>query len=87
MKEAFIQAPKQFESPEDLLMRRNAVVGFMKEHLKYNPLGPNQRYGIVSHSIFIAAMTAQGLDENDCFGLKEYIFPVNCQLVPYPFRE
>ena len=84
-----MKIPEGFENPSDLMLRKNQIVEFLKQYLGNNPLpSKDQKYGVVCHSMTVAAMTADGVDEEDENGLKKgYIFPTNCQLVAYPFPE
>ena len=70
--------PKRFEDNDDLMKRVINVKVFMNEYLQTNPLKADEKYGIVTHSCFIATMTAKGVDLTNSLGIKDYIFPKNC---------
>ena len=40
----------------------------MKQVVAATPLGPHEKFCVVSHSMIIAALTAEGLDPNDPSG-------------------
>ena len=50
----------------------------MKDNLKVNELRGDEKYGIVSHSVLIASLTAKGIDSKDHRGLKGYAWLKNC---------
>ena len=78
MKEVFPQHVPRFESPEDLLRRRKLIEGFMRQHLRTSPLQGSQKHAVVTHSMLMAAMTAEGTDDTDDKGLKGYTWAANC---------
>jgi hypothetical protein len=68
----------RFEDCESLLRRAEVIKGFMRENLRQNPLENDEKYAIVCHSMIIATLTAEGLDENDKMGFKNYKWLMNC---------
>lgn len=68
----------RFEDCESLLRRGAVIKGFMKENLRMNPLEGDEKYAIVCHSMIIATLTAEGLDESDKMGYKNYKWLHNC---------
>lgn len=83
LKETLPKYRPRFEDCKDLLRRADVIRAFMREYLEANPVEGDQKIAIVSHSMIMATMTAEGLDENDIRGFKNYIWPQNCQLLPY----
>ena len=73
----------RFEDCESLLRRAAVLKDFMREYVRMNPLAGGQKNAIVCHSMLIATMTAEGLDENDKMGYKNYVWTANCQVLPY----
>jgi len=68
----------RFEDCESLLRRAEVIKGFMKENLRTNPLEGDEKFAIVCHSMIIATLTAEGLDESDKMGFKNYKWLMNC---------
>lgn len=67
-----------FESAIAQLARAQDVKAWMKDNLKVNELRGDEKYGIVSHSVLIASLTAKGIDSKDHRGLKGYAWLKNC---------
>ena len=74
---------KQFEDAGDLLRRAAVIDEFLTEFLRANPLQGEQKHAIVCHSMIMATLTSAGADPADKYGLKDYTWPANCQLLPY----
>ena len=74
MKEILPTYKPQFEDAASLLRRAAVANEFMKEYLKANPLKEGEKYAISTHSMFIATLTAEGLDPSDKKGLKNYVW-------------
>ena len=74
---------KRFEDSPDLLKRADVINKFMRRYLDSNPMQGDEKIAIVCHSFIMAAMTAEGLDKNEKYGFKGFIWPQNCQLLPY----
>jgi hypothetical protein len=72
-----------FEDSESLWRRAGILREFMKENLRSNPLEGQQKYAIVCHSMIIACLTADGIDESDKTGFKGYTWCENCQNIPF----
>jgi len=73
----------RFEDCESLLRRADVFKDFIREYLRVNPLQGDEKLCVVTHSQFIATLTAEGLDESDSKGFKGYTWADNCQLLPY----
>jgi hypothetical protein len=57
----------------------------MTEYKRMNPLEDQEKYGVVCHSMIIAALTASGHDPTHPKGLANYTWLSNCQLLPYKY--
>ena len=79
----YMAEDKIFEDPHDLIRRKGLIDEFLKEYLRTNPLGEGKKYGIVCHSMIIAALTSKGVDLEDKRGLKDHIWTANGQAIPY----
>jgi len=55
----------RFELHEYLHERGQALIHWMKEHLRANPIPSDEKIAIVFHSQMIKAMTASGLAPDD----------------------
>lgn len=73
----------RFEDCESLLRRGEVFKEFMREYQRMNKLEGDEKFGVVCHSMFIATLTAEGLDESDKMGFKNYVWCQNCQLLPF----
>jgi len=78
MKEVLPQYEPRLESSEDLLRRRKLIEGFLNRHLKTNPLRRTQRHAVITHSMLMAGMTAEGADDTDKRGFRNYTWAENC---------
>ena len=67
-----------FEAAPHMLQRAEAIKGFLRKQLELDPVEGDQKYGVVCHSMIMAALTAEGLDDSDRTGFKDYIWPENC---------
>ena len=52
----------KFESVPALFSRAKIIKAWMKDNLRMNELKGDEKYGIVSHSMIIATLTAKGVD-------------------------
>ena len=78
MKATLPKYKPRFEDCASLLRRGAVAKEFMREYLRVNPLKDDEKYAVSTHSMFIATMTAEGLDENDKMGFKNYVWTQNC---------
>jgi hypothetical protein len=79
----------RFEQHEYLYERGQALINWMKEHLKSNPIPSDERIAIVFHSQMIKAMTATGLAPDEkgnppgVLTLQNGYMPANCEVLPF----
>jgi len=50
----------------------------LNRHLKTNPLRRTQRHAVITHSMLMAGMTAEGADDTDKRGFRNYTWAENC---------
>jgi len=82
--ETFPKHKPMFEDHESLIKRGEVIKAFFKEYERMNPLTGDEKYGCVSHSMTIAAMTCEGPDTSEPkVGLKNHIWLNNCQVLPF----
>jgi hypothetical protein len=55
----------------------------MRQTVFDNPCAEGEKFAVVAHARIICALTAEGLDESDPMGFKNYQKLDNCQLLPY----